>query len=416
MKSNGPDSKHVQTLEEWTERVLLCMRSKGWRSVGSELSRLTRTGRMFYSTERRWLTDALHDIVRGYRRLGALAENPRPTAKQLVTAFLHPEVYANRRVHLETAYLQTTDANAWGTWLSYPTWLVQKLLAQYGAEMTRALLTTQNQRAPLTLRVNPLRATREQVQQALREQGIVSEQTSHARQALRLANGINIQSLSGFVEGWFEVQDEGSQLIAELVSAQPGECVVDACAGAGGKTLALGADMHNKGRLWAFDNDSSKLQELGKRIRRAGLTNVQTKQADLTQPVTLPVEVHRVLCDVPCSGLGVLRRQPEARWMVSPAVLEQLLPLQAKILNHTSQLLAPGGTLVYATCTLLAEENEQQIEQFLANHPAFSLVPVHEIWGHARAQMVGDGIFLKLLPTKINDPDGFFAAVLRKNT
>lgn len=415
MERERREGRQTRILEESVERILLCMKNLGWRAVGGELSRLTRAGRVFHSTERRWLMDALHDMVRGYRRLGELLENPRPSAQQLVQAWLHPERYATRSKQLESAYLQTIEANAWGAWLSYPTWLVQKLLTYYGADITRAVLETQNQRGPITLRVNQYKVTREQVKQALQDKGIVSQETTHAPWGLQLTGWTNVNALPGFTEGWFEVQDEGSQLIAELVSARPGEVVVDACAGAGGKTLALGAEMQNKGRLWALDNDAGKLQELGRRIRRAGLTNVEAKQANMAQVTHLPSWAHRVLCDVPCSGLGVLRRQPEARWMISPAALEALLPVQTHIVHHASQFVAPSGILVYATCTLLMEENEQQIERFLRDHPSFSLVPVHELWEHSRAQAVGDGTFLKLLPTQPNGPDGFFAAVLQKN-
>lgn len=213
-----------------------------------------------------------------------------------------------------------------------------------------------------------------------------------------------------------EVQDEGSQLIAELVAPPPGGVVVDACAGAGGKTLALASLMANKGRILALDIDEHRLRELQRRARRAGLTNVQARAVAAQQagPDLLPRGAARVLVDAPCSGLGVLRRNPEARWRLSPQDIADLSRRQGEILRACAGLVAPHGRLIYATCTILRKENDEVVEAFLRDHPEFHPVPAKEILGAARAAAIGDGQDLRLLPRAEGGPDGFFAAVMRR--
>ena len=202
-----------------------------------------------------------------------------------------------------------------------------------------------------------------------------------------------------------------------MTAPPPRGVVVDACAGAGGKTLALGALLANRGRLTAFDPSEDKLEELRTRARRAGLTNVRALAVDEKVPIDAEIELRgradRVLCDVPCSGLGTLRRNPEARWRLQPSDLDELPPLQRAILERYAPLVAPGGRLVYATCTVDVAENDAVVDAFLAAHPEFVAVPAKEIMGKARAEALGDGMRLRLSPA-IHDTDGFFAAVLRR--
>lgn len=398
------------------EEVLVCIKSTGWEGVERVLSRQARAARALYSAERRTAMDTLHMVVRGYRYGCTLLETHSPTAEQLTGVWLHPERYAQKRQALQQACEAEVNAETWGAWYSYPTWLVRLLLAQQGPVRTRQLLETQNQRAPLTVRINTLKITREAAKQTLQTQGIHGQETALSETGIRLEGWYNVATLNAFQEGWIEVQDEGSQLLAELVAPAPGEIIVDACAGAGGKTLALGVAMHNKGRLLAWDVDETKLQALRERARRAGLTNVHTQQVDLTQSPVPVVSAQRVLCDVPCSGIGVLRRHPVARWLLSPAEIQRLVLLQQQILQQAATAVSPGGLLVYGTCTVLAEENETQIEGFLTTHPGFSLVPVQELWGATRAHQIGDGTYLRIFPTDAQGPDGFFAAVLRKTS
>jgi 16S rRNA (cytosine967-C5)-methyltransferase len=193
--------------------------------------------------------------------------------------------------------------------------------------------------------------------------------------------------------------------------------VVDACAGAGGKTLALGALLENRGRLTAFDVADYKLEELRTRARRAGMTNVRALVADPKLPSSEELALHgradRVLCDVPCSGLGTLRRNPEARWRLGPADLDELPALQRQILERYAPLVATGGRLIYGTCTVSRAENDAVVDAFLAAHPEFVEVPAKEILGRTRAERIGDGTRLRLWP-HVHETDGFFAAVMRR--
>ncbi len=238
-----------------------------------------------------------------------------------------------------------------------------------------------------------------------------------APDGLELLTHVNAYGLAAFRDGRFELQDAGSQVIAELVAPPPRGTLVDACAGAGGKTLALGALAANRGRLTAFDVSENKLEELRTRARRAGLTNVQALLVDEKLPTSEELALHgradRVLCDVPCSGLGTLRRNPEARWRLGPADLDELPERQRAILDRYAPLVAPGGRLVYATCTVARVENDEVVDAFLAAHPEFVEVPAKEILGKARAEAIGDGTRLRLQP-HVHDTDGFFAAVLRR--
>jgi 16S rRNA (cytosine967-C5)-methyltransferase len=216
--------------------------------------------------------------------------------------------------------------------------------------------------------------------------------------------------------------DEGSQLVAELVAPPPGGKVLDACAGAGGKTLALAAALGGKGRVLAIDIDGKKLEELRRRARRAGLNNVTARaigdsaRAETTlPPEARPASWDRVLVDAPCSGLGVLRRNPEARWRLSPGEIRTFPPRQIALLVTYAPLVAVGGRLIYATCSVLGDENERVIERFLTERDDFVRVPLKEIWGKARADELGqdaDGA-LRLDPAR-HDTDGFYATILRR--
>jgi len=209
--------------------------------------------------------------------------------------------------------------------------------------------------------------------------------------------------------------DEGSQLVAEAVAPPPRGRVADACAGAGGKTLALAALLGNQGRVLALDSNGKKLEELRRRARRAGLSNVYAREVKAPM---LPEEAKlgawdRVLVDVPCSGLGTLRRNPEARWRLTPRAVDAYPADQLSLLVTYAPLVAVGGRLVYATCSVLREENDAVVERFLHERSDFATMPLKEIWGKARAAQVGDETFLRLLP-HVHDTDGFFAAVLRR--
>lgn len=295
-----------------------------------------------------------------------------------------------------------------------PSWAVDPLRRRFddafGREMA-ALLTP----APLDLRVNPLKSTREDVLHGLRDLGLRAEASRMAPYGIRVAERPSLASLPMLKSGEVEIQDEGSQLVAMLVDARPGERVVDFCAGAGGKTLAIAAQMANKGHVIACDVLDSRLKRAAERFRRAGLHNIETRL--LASETDRWVKRHkasfdRVLVDAPCSGTGTWRRNPDARWRVLGLGLDNLLPLQARILASAARLVKPGGRLVYATCSMLTEENEEQVAAFLAAHPAFHVVPL----GEAAPQLTGSAHpdYLSLTPAR-HDTDGFFAAVMQRD-
>jgi 16S rRNA (cytosine967-C5)-methyltransferase len=300
--------------------------------------------------------------------------------------------------------------------LSWPTDLLARLVADHGEREALALADALNRPAPLAIRANTLRGTREALAHRLAEEGVPSRPTALARDGLVLEPRGDVFRLRAFREGRFEVMDEGSQLVAEAVAPPPRGRVLDACAGAGGKTLALGAALRGRGRILALDVSAPRLAALRRRARRAGLSNVAA--AVVTGDGTLPsaataVAWDRVLVDAPCSGLGTLRRNPELRWRLDSAALSRLPEQQLALLCAHAPRVAPGGRLVYATCTLLRAENEDVVARFLAEAPEFALMPAKEILGRERATRIGDGSVLRLLP-HVHGTDGFFAAVLRR--
>lgn len=268
--------------------------------------------------------------------------------------------------------------------------------------------------APLDLRVNPVKTDRETMLRALRDLGLPAEPAPLSPYGIRVRERPSLGRLTMLKTGEVEIQDEGSQLVALVVDAQPGERVVDFCAGAGGKTLAIAAQMKNKGHVIACDVLASRLKRAAERFRRAGLHNIETKP--LASETDRWVKRHkgsydRVLVDAPCSGTGTWRRNPDARWRVLGPGLEALLPLQKSILASAARLVKPGGRLVYATCSMLREENEDQVAAFLAANPAFRVVPLHEAAPQLTTSAHPD--YLALTPAR-HDTDGFFAAILQR--
>lgn len=262
-------------------------------------------------------------------------------------------------------------------------------------------------RAPLDLRVNRLKTTPERVLADLAE----ARSTPHAPDGVRLPTGTNVDQLSSYREGLIEVQDEGSQIVGLAVAARPGERIVDLCAGAGGKTLALAASMDNQGELLACDTDRARLSRLMPRARRAGATVVQTRLLDPGREADALADwndaADAVLVDAPCSGTGTWRRNPEARWRLNPARLARLVETQRHVLWIAAPLVRPGGTLVYVVCSLLDREGPEQVDAFLAAHPGWSAEPVALPCGEARR--TGTRLTPALCGT-----DGFFVARLRR--
>ena len=294
-----------------------------------------------------------------------------------------------------------------------PSWPLASLRRRFDGSFQRemaALLAA----APLDLRVNPLKSTREAALGALKSLGLEAEASRMAPYGIRVKERPSLASLPMLQAGEVEIQDEGSQLVAMLVDARPGERVVDFCAGAGGKTLAIAVQMANKGRIIACDVLANRLKRSAERFRRAGLHNIETRPlAGENDPW---VKRHkgtfdRVLVDAPCSGTGTWRRNPDARWRPLGAGLDSLVPLQARILASAARLVRPGGRLVYATCSLLPQENEEQVAAFLGAHPAFHVVKLSEVAPRLADSAHPD--YLSLTPAR-HDTDGFFAAVMQR--
>lgn len=298
-----------------------------------------------------------------------------------------------------------------------PQWLYDKLVARYGEAATQELAHGMNQPAPLDLRVNAIKAAREEVMTELAQAPILGEPTPFAPLGIRVVKKPALQNLPLFKNGSIEVQDEGSQVLSQIVGARRGEMVVDFCAGAGGKTLSLGAAMRNTGRLYAFDVSDKRLAKLKPRLARSGLSNVHPvliAHENDAKVKRLAGKIDRVLVDAPCSGLGTLRRNPDVKWRQTPQGLMELNEKQASILAGAARLVKPGGRLVYATCSILDEENEAIVEQFLAARDDFVLVPMKDVLAEQKIPLEMDA-YLKLLPNT-HQTDGFFAAVLeRKN-
>jgi 16S rRNA (cytosine967-C5)-methyltransferase len=320
-----------------------------------------------------------------------------------------------------------------------PDWLAQRLRAQFGEAESLTLAVALNQPAPVDMRVNTIKARRDEVRTRLAQEGFPCEITPWSPSGLRRHDRAPIFKTLCFKEGLFEVQDEGSQLLALMLEPRRQEMVVDFCAGAGGKTLHIGALMANTGTVYAFDVLAKRLEKLKPRLRRAGLNNVRMVTISHERDARvqrLKGKIDRVLVDAPCSGTGTLRRNPDIKWrditilpgaeldaQSAPAGgapgrarinLAELTDTQQRILAAAAELLKPGGRLVYATCSLLKEENEDIVEKFLAARPEFHMVPVNEILErrHIPLSMAGDA--LRLLP-HLHQTDGFYAVALERN-
>jgi 16S rRNA (cytosine967-C5)-methyltransferase len=303
--------------------------------------------------------------------------------------------------------------------LDLPDWLYEALNAQFDAAELSALAAGLNQPAPLDLRVNPLKTTRVGVLARLAADGLAAEPCRYSPLGIRLAGKPALSRHPLFLDGSFEVQDEGSQLLGYLLQPKRGEMVADFCAGAGGKTLLLGALMRSQGRLYAFDVAEKRLAKLKPRLARSGLSNVHPARIESENDIKikrLSGKLDRVLVDAPCSGLGTLRRNPDLKWRQSPQSVAELTGKQAAIVHAAAGLVKKGGRLVYATCSLLDAENDTVVAAFLAAHPEFVSLSAVEVLGQQEIQIDCDregGERLRLLPHR-HGTDGFFAAVMER--
>jgi 16S rRNA (cytosine967-C5)-methyltransferase len=277
--------------------------------------------------------------------------------------------------------------------------------------LARGLLQT----APLDLRVNTIKMSRETAAQRLAQDGIRASPTPYSPEGLRVEGRPAINRHPVFLEGGIEVQDEGSQLLCHLLAPRRGEMVVDFCAGAGGKTLALGALMRSTGRLYAFDISPKRLAGLRPRLARSGLSNVHPQRiegASDSRVRRLAGKIDRVLVDAPCSGLGTLRRNPDMKWRQTPEDLGELVAKQASLLSQAARLVKPGGRIVYATCSILDDENRAIADAFRSENPQYLPVPAAGVLEKERIAL-STGEYFELWP-HTHGTDGFFAAVFER--
>jgi len=297
----------------------------------------------------------------------------------------------------------------------FPEWLVAALAPSMSEADIEALGKGMQSAAPLDLRVNTLRATRDEAIAALAASGIEAKSTPYSSVGIRITGKPALERHELFQAGAVEVQDEGSQLLGYLLAPRRREMVADFCAGAGGKTMLLGAMMRSEGRLYAFDVSPQRLQRLRRRVARSGLSNVQAElvasESD-TRFKRLAGKIDRVLVDAPCTGFGTLRRNPDLKWRQQPADLEALQEKQRRILAAAAKLLKPGGRLVYATCSFLPAENDAVVADFLASHAEFTELDCHALLAQQGITLAG-GPRLRLLP-HMHGTDGFFAAAFER--
>lgn len=374
--------------------------------------------------DRAEVAETVYACLRHKRLLEHLAQSSDPAAlvaahwlREGVSARVLEQAGFGGDCRTLAARVRTTDVATlpFPVRASLPDWLADRLVAQYGPEEADALAQALNRPAPVDLRVNTLKIKHDELAQRLTAAGFACDPTPYSPGGLRLRERASVFRTALFRDGLFEVQDEGSQIVSFLLEPRRGETIVDFCAGAGGKTLHLGALMANTGTLYAFDTAAPRLERLAPRLRRAGLSNVRVvalaHERD-ARAQRLYGKIDKVLVDAPCSRTGTLRRHPDVKWR--SIELAALVDTQRRILAAAAPLLRSGGRLVYATCSVLAEENEAVIAEFLAAHPDFRLVPAGPVLArrHIALDAAPDGS-VRLYPHR-HGTDGFYAAILSR--
>jgi len=328
---------------------------------------------------------------------------------------LGPALSSNESLWLAQMRQRVNEPLPLGVAADLPDWLIERMLAAMTQEQVLAIGQAMQQPAPLDLRVNTLLATRAEVLAALRGSGYVVDSTPYSPLCLRVQGKPTLEQHPLYLSGKVEVQDEGSQLLGLLLAPRRREMVVDFCAGAGGKTLLLGQLMRSEGALYAFDVSASRMMRLRKRLARSGLNNVHPEVIAHENDVglkRLAGKIDRVLVDAPCTGTGTLRRNPDLKWRQTDAAVDLLRVKQAAILDAAARLVKFGGRLVYATCSLLPQENDEIVDDFLHKHPEFSEQRCQRILDETGIE-IDCGDRLRLLP-QVHGTDGFFAAVLQR--
>ena len=398
-----------------------------------KLSEFFRNNRDLGTKERAFVAESVYGVLRRLRYLSAVTANEAgdpDDARKLILAWLlrvqgksirelEPILSEQQTEWAQTIKAKNTENLPLAVQADVRDWLWDKLVVQYGEELALTICRSMFEQASLDLRVNTIKGTREDVLARMLAENTVKDNvieiTPHSPIGIRMGAKLNISKHVLFEAGKIEVQDEGSQLLSYLVAPKRGQMVADFCAGAGGKTLAIGALMKNTGRLYAFDISEKRLANLGKRLKRSGLSNLHAQvissEAD-PKLKRLNGKFDRVLVDAPCSGFGTLRRNPDLKWRFEASDIAELNIKQTAILARAAKLTKAGGRLIYATCSLLNDENETIAEAFLSANSDFTLVPANEVLAQQQIN-VDTGKYLKLLP-HLHGTDGFFAAVFEK--
>jgi 16S rRNA (cytosine967-C5)-methyltransferase len=400
----------------------------------AKLSEFFRNNRDLGTKERAFVAESVYGVLRRLRFLSTVTANEEDDpddARKLILAYLlrvqgmsirelEPMLSEQQKEWAHMIKAKSTENLPLAVQADVRDWLWDKLVAQYGEKEALTIGRSMHEQATLDLRVNTIKGNRDEVLAKFIAENTSGEtnitKTPYSPIGIRMPNRMNIGRHVLFTEGKIEVQDEGSQLLAYLVAPKRGMMVADFCAGAGGKSLAIGALMRNTGRLYAFDVSEKRLHNLGQRLKRSGLSNMHAQViSSETDPKLkrLNGKFDRVLVDAPCSGLGTLRRNPDLKWRQMPEDVAELNVKQTNILARAAKLTKTGGRLIYATCSLLNDENENIAEQFLAAHPDFKLLNAAEILAQQQIEL-DTGNYLKLLP-HLHNTDGFFAAVFEKS-
>ena len=388
------------------------------------LSRHFRNHRDLGQQDRAFVAETVFAALRRRRSLAAAAQSESPYSLVLaclvrlqgLSARAVADVVREKDLPLlERARSAQPEDQSPAVQADLPDWLWDRLAGQYGREEARAIAGGLLGAAPMDLRANAVKTSRDDALANLRAAGLVCEPTPYSPAGIRLADKPAINKQPLFVDGRVEVQDEGSQLLAAIVAPKRGEMVVDFCAGGGGKTLALGALMRNTGRLYAFDVSAKRLAGLDPRLARSGLSNVHpiaiSTENDL-RAKRLAGKIDRVLVDAPCTGFGTLRRNPELKWRFGEKDVAELVGKQSRILAAAARLPRAGGRLVFATCSVLKEEGEEIAAKFVASHPGYAQISCAEIL-RALGIALDTGMSLRLFP-HLHRTDGFFAAAFER--
>ncbi|MBL4905903.1 MAG: RsmB/NOP family class I SAM-dependent RNA methyltransferase [Sneathiella sp.] len=397
-----------------------------------------KTRRYAGSKDRRWITEFLYSLFRRLGEVDWMAEQVSLPVSSRTRALI--ALHAMEKISLEEIQAKFVSGSYASDALSdeevtalesldgldlsampahakenFPEWLSLEIHEQYGDKAAEVLGSYQ-ERAPLTLRVNRLCSDREEVLRLLKEEGIEARPSQISPLGILVEGRVNIAANPIMERGLIEIQDEAAQISSLLADAKPGMQVVDYCAGAGGKSLAMAAEMENTGQIYAFDVNVRRMKDMAIRSRRSGVNILESHQLFQDERDGEIFErfggsMNRVFVDAPCSGSGTWRRQPDQKWFFTEEKLQELTVLQREILAQARKLVAPGGRLIYATCSILRQENADQVSQFLEKHPDFSILPVAELWGEKGLAGEYDEQFLNLTPDKAGS-DGFFTAIL----